>query len=129
MNNIIPFINKLLKYGYNVFDDFLKFIVENKLLSFFMAAIITLAITNLISSFKVNIIDYYLNKIFKTTNNNLINLFTTFMQSVVIIIFLYFIYNNFIKKLINKYEINKFNEIEWKNNLLNEIRDIKTHIK
>jgi large-conductance mechanosensitive channel len=129
MNNSIPFINKLLKYGYNVFDDFLKFIVENKLLSFFMAAIITLAITNLISSFKVNIIDYYLNKIFKTTNNNLINLFTTFMQSGIIIIFLYFVYNNFIKKLINKYEINKFNEIEWKNSLLNEIRDIKTNIK
>jgi large-conductance mechanosensitive channel len=129
MINSIPFINKLLKYGYNVFDDFLKFIVENKLLSFFMAAIITLAITNLISSFKVNIIDYYLNKIFKTTNNNLINLFTTFMQSGIIIIFLYFVYNNFIKKLINKYEINKFNEIEWKNSLLNEIRDIKTNIK
>ena len=94
--NISVFINNLIKYGSNIFEDFIKFIIANRLLGLFMAAIIGIAITTLASSFKVNIVDYYLNKLFKTTNNNLINLFTSLTQSILIIVILYFIYNNFI---------------------------------
>ncbi len=128
MSNIIIFFNNLIKYCYNVFEDFIKFIIENKLLGLFMASFIGLAATNIVSSFKVNIIDYYLNKLFKTTNNNLINLFTTILQSILIILLLYFIYNNFIKHINYKYSISTFDDISWKNNLLNEIRDIKNHM-
>ena len=126
--NIFGFINNIMKYCSNVFEDFIKFIIANKLLGLFMAAIIAIAITSLVSSFKINIVDYYLNKLFKTTNNNLINLFTSFVQTIIIILFLYFIYNNFIKPIEYKYSPSNFDEIEWKNNLLTEIRDIKTHI-
>jgi flagellar biosynthesis protein FlhB len=102
--------------------------VEHKLLSLFVAGIIGLVIANLVSSVRINLFDYYLNKIFKTSNNNLINLFTTFVQSIIIIIFLYFIYNNFVVYFDTKYSVDKFNkfdEITWRNNILNEIRDIK----
>lgn len=119
----------IIKSSLDIFEDFIKFIIANKLLGLFMAAIITIAITTFASSFKVNIVDYYLNKLFKTTNNNLINLFTSFLQSVLIIIFLYFIYNNFIKPVEIKYTSNTFNDIAWKNDLLTEIRNIKASIK
>ena len=127
--NIIGFINNLIKYGSNIFEEFIKFIISNKLLGLFMAAIIGIAITTLASSFKVNVIDYYLNKLFKTTNNNLINFLTSFAQSVIIIIILYFIYNNFIKPIEYRYRVATFNDIEWKNDLLTEIKDIKNHMK
>ncbi len=127
--NISVFINNLIKYGSNIFEDFIKFIIANRLLGLFMAAIIGIAITTLASSFKVNIVDYYLNKLFKTTNNNLINLFTSLAQSILIIVILYFIYNNFIKPIEIKYTVSTFNEIEWKNNLLTEIIEIKNHMK
>jgi hypothetical protein len=127
--NISVFINNLIKYGSNIFEDFIKFIIANRLLGLFMAAIIGIAITTLASSFKVNIVDYYLNKLFKTTNNNLINLFTSLTQSILIIVILYFIYNNFIKPIEIKYTVSTFNEIEWKNNLLTEIIEIKNHMK
>ncbi len=128
INIIVIFMNNLIIYCYDVFEDFLRFIVENKLLSLFMAGIIGLAVANLVTSVRLNLIDYYLNKLFKTTNNNLINLFTTFIQSVIIIIVLYFIYRNFIRHIDRKYTLAKFDEISWKNSLLNEIRDIKKHI-
>ncbi len=128
INDIIVFINNLITYCYNVFEDFIRFMVEHKLLSLFVAGIIGLVIANLVSSVRINLFDYYLNKIFKTSNNNLINLFTTFVQSIIIIIFLYFIYNNFVVYFDTKYSVDKFNkfdEITWRNNILNEIRDIK----
>lgn len=126
MNKIIIFFNNLIKNSYNIFEDFLRFIVENKLTSLLLVGIIGLAISGLISSIKINIIDYYLNKLFRTTNNNLINLFTSFAQFIIIIIFIYFLYNNFLKKIDYKYVVTSFNEIDWKNNLLNEIRNINS---
>jgi hypothetical protein len=126
---MINFINNLIKYSSIIFNDFLKFIIENKLLSLFMVSFFALAISQLLSSLKLNIFDYYLNKIFKTTNNNLINLLTSFFQFILIILFLYFIYNNFIRPIEYKYTINKFDDISWKNNLLNEIRNINNKIK
>jgi large-conductance mechanosensitive channel len=127
--NISVFINNLIKYAFDIFEDFIKFIIANRLLGLFMAAIIGIAITTLASSFKVNIVDYYLNKLFRTTNNNLINLFTSLVQSILIVILLYFIYNSFIKPIEHRYTIRTFNDIEWKNNLLSEIREIKNHMK
>jgi hypothetical protein len=129
MNFILTFINNLTKYSYNIFQDFLKFIVENKLSGLFIVAFFGLAISSLISSIKINIIDYYLNKLFKTHNNNLINLFTSLLQTILIIILLYFIYNNLFKPLDKKYIINKFDDIVWKNNLLTELREIRTQMK
>ena len=122
-------INNLIKNGTYIFNDFLKFMVENKLLSLFMVSFCALAISQLLSSLKINIIDYYLNKLFKTSSNNLINFFTSFSQFILIIIFLYFIYNNLIKPIEYKYIINKFDDISWKKNLLSELKDISTKLK
>jgi hypothetical protein len=127
--NISNFINNIIKYLNNVFSDFFKFMVENNLVNLFVVGIIGIALSFLIGSLKVNIFDYYLNKLFKTTNNNIINFVTSFCQFLLIIIFLYFIYNTFLKNISRTYVINKFDEIEWKNNLLNEIRNINSKIK
>ena len=126
---MLNFINNLIQYSNNIFKDFITFIISNKLLGLFMTAIIAIAITSLASSLKTNIIDYYLNKLFKTNNNNLINLFTSFVQSILIIIFLYFIYTNFIKPIEHKYIVSNFDDIAWKKEILTEIKDIKNHIK
>ena len=129
MNFILTFINNLIKYSSTIFEDFLKFIIENKLSGLFIVAFFGLAVSSLISSIKTNIIDYYLNKLFKTSNNNLINLFTSLIQTILIIIILYFIYNNLFKPLEKKYIINKFDDIAWKNDLLTELRTIRNQMK
>jgi hypothetical protein len=129
MNFILIFINNLIKYSNSIFEDFLRFIVENKLSGLFIVAFFGLAVTSLISSIKINIIDYYLNKFFKTTNNNLINLVTSVIQTILIIIILYFVYNNLFKPLDKKYMITKFDEIAWKNDLLTELKTIRNQMK
>jgi large-conductance mechanosensitive channel len=121
--------NNTIKYFNNILNEFFKFIIENNLLSLLIVGIIGLAVSTLITSLKTNIIDYYLNKFFKTTNNNIIKFVTSFIQFILIILFLFFIYNVFIKKMIHKYTINKFDDVAWKNNLLNEIRDINSKLK
>jgi hypothetical protein len=129
MNFILTFINNLIKSSSIMFEEFLKFIVENKLSGLFIVAFSGLAISSLISSIKINIIDYYLNKLFKTTNNNLINVVTSLIQTILIIIILYFIYNNLFKPLDKKYIISKFDDIAWKNDLLTELKTIRNQMK
>ena len=127
--NINNFINNIIKYFSNVFSEFFKFMIENNLLNLLIVGIIGIALSYLINSLKINIIDYYLNKIFKTTDNNLISFATSFFQFILIILFLYFIYHTFLKRINEAYMVNKFDDIEWKNNLLNEIRNINSKMK
>ncbi len=125
----INFINDLIKSVVSIFDSFVKFMIDNNLVSLFMAAIIGLALGNLIGSLKTNIIDYYLNKLFKTTNNNLINFGTSILQFLLIVIVLYFLYNHFLKKIHERYTIGpRFNDIKWKENMLLELKNISSRI-
>ena len=61
-------------YIKNLINDFIIFLIENKLLSLFIISFFAVAISQLLLSIKTNIIEFYLNKLFKTSNNNLINL-------------------------------------------------------
>ena len=121
--------SNFLTYISDMFTHFVDFIIENNLLGLFMIGIIGIALTQLISSLKLNIFDYYLNKLFKTSNNNLINIFTSFLQFLVIIIFMYIIYRSFIKPISERFRAPRFDEIQWKNNLLIELRSINNKMK
>ncbi len=115
------------------FSDFINFIIDNKLTSLLVFAILGLAISGLVDSLKINIIEYYLNKLFKTSNNNLIMFFTAFIQFLIIIFILYLIYRLILKKIkINKrnepFEIDKFDEISWKKEVLTEIKTLNKNM-
>jgi hypothetical protein len=126
---MFKFITNFFAYISDMFTNFVDFIVENNLLGLFMIGIIGIALTQLITSLKINIFDYYLNKLFKTSNNNLINIFSSFLQFFVIIIFMYFMYKSFIKPISERFRAPKFDEIEWKNNLLIELKSINNKMK
>ncbi len=125
---MLTFLKNIADYSSEIFTNFINFIIQNNLLSLFIVGVIGIALSQLISSIKTNIFDYYLNKIFKTSNNNLINLITSFLQFLIIIIFLFFIFKNIIKPINDRFQQYKFDEIGWKNNLLNEIKDIKSQL-
>lgn len=107
-----------------VFSDFMNFIIENRLSSLLIVAILGLAITGLITSLKTNIIEFYLNKIFKTSNNNLIMFLLAFVQFLIIILLIFFIYKYVLGRIVKPFNKTPFNEIEWKNNMLLELKKI-----
>jgi large-conductance mechanosensitive channel len=113
----------------DIFNDFINFIIENRLTSLLIVAILGLAISSLVSSLKTNIIEYYLNKLFKTSNNNLIMFVTSIIQFIIIIIILYIIYK-FLFARIEKFKQSKesFNDISWKNNVLSELKTLNSNL-
>jgi large-conductance mechanosensitive channel len=125
---LFKFINNIINYSVSIFDSFVKFMVDNNLVSLFMAAIIGLALSNLINSLRINILDYYLNKLFKTTDNNLINFGTSVLQFLLIVIMLYFLHNHFLKKINEKYVSHEphFNDTLWKENILLQLKNINS---
>ncbi len=117
----------IIKYIRNAFEEFIKFTVDNGVFTLIIAAIVSIAISNLVSSIKTNIIDYYLNKIFRTTNNNLIALFTSILQFILILYGLYVFYNLFFKHIILRYQRNQGSDMQWKNAVLTELRELNTN--
>ena len=71
-----------------VWDDFKNFIIDNNLTSLLMIALFGIGITYLLNSLKTNIIEYYFNKLFKTSNNNLITFLTSLIQFLIIVLIL-----------------------------------------
>jgi large-conductance mechanosensitive channel len=113
------------------FNDFIIFIIDNKLTSLLVVAILGLAITIIVSSFQTNIVEYYLNKLFKTTNNNLIMFLISFVQFLIIILIIYLINKFMIKKIHEHYKVEeniKFDEISWKKEVLTEIQTLNKNI-
>jgi hypothetical protein len=119
----------ILNVIYNGIEQFIQFTVDNGVFSLIIAAIIGIAISNLVSSIKKNIIDYYLNKFFNTNDNNLISLFTSILQFILILYFLYILYEVFIKHIILKYQKNVNTELQWRNQILNELKELNNKIK
>lgn len=123
------FITNIISSVSDITKQFIDFIIENNLFSLFMVGIIGIAISQLLTAIKTNLLEYYLNKLFKTSDNNLINIFTSFLQFLIIIIFIYFIYKYLIKPVSNKYNASKFNDVAWKKDLLAELKLIRNQMK
>ncbi len=126
-NNIGNLFNRFIWKDLGIiFTDFMNFIIENRLTSLLIIALMGLAITGLVNSLKTNIIEYYLNKFFKTSNNNLIMLFTALIQFIIIIVIVFFIYRYILKKIAEPFIQNKmqFDDVAWKKDILTELKTL-----
>jgi large-conductance mechanosensitive channel len=113
-----------------IFSDFMNFIIENRLTSLLIIALMGIAISGLVTSLKTNIIEYYLNKFFKTSNNNFVMLFTAIIQFIIIIVIIFFIYRYILKKIYEPFSKNKvpFDDISWKKDVLTELHTLNTNL-
>ena len=101
-NNVGNLVNRVIwKDLVMIFNDFMNFIIENRLTSLLIIALMGIAISGLVTSLKTNIIEYYLNKFFKTSNNNFVMLFTALIQFIIIIVIIFFIYRYILKNNIS----------------------------
>ena len=113
-----------------IFSDFMNFIIENRLTSLLIIALMGIAISGLVTSLKTNIIEYYLNKFFKTSNNNFVMLFTALIQFIIIIVIIFFIYRYILKKIAEPFIQNKtqFDDISWKTDVLKELKTLNSNL-
>jgi large-conductance mechanosensitive channel len=112
-----------------VWDDFKNFIIDNNLTSLLMIALFGIGITYLLNSLKTNIIEYYFNKLFKTSNNNLITFLTSLIQFIIIILILYLIYRIAFRKMIKNKTETLNTDLEWKNSVLKQLTEINSKMK
>lgn len=74
-----------------VVNDFSSFIYEQKIMGFFIGTFIGIASSNLITSFKKNVLDYILTKMFNLSNLNSLFFITSIIEYTLMLISLYFI--------------------------------------
>ena len=130
-NNVGNLVNRVIwKDLVMIFNDFMNFIIENRLTSLLIIALMGIAISGLVTSLKTNIIEYYLNKFFKTSNNNFVMLFTALIQFIIIIVIIFFIYRYILKKIAEPFIQKKvpFDDISWKKDVLTELHTLNTNL-
>jgi large-conductance mechanosensitive channel len=111
-----------------VFNNLAKFMVQNNVFSFFAGTVIGFASSNVIKSFKTNMVDFYLFKLFKLPDNNIIIFITSIFEFIFIIYILYIVYKNVFKTLIDKYQQKNELEQQWKDDLLLNIKNINNKL-
>ena len=112
----------------NVLDNLGEFTVQNNVFSFFIGTVIGFTSANLITSFKKNILDFYLLKLFKLPESNLIVFGTSIFEFLLILFILYLVYINIFKSLIQKYQKQQEDESEWRKELLDNIKQLNAKI-
>jgi large-conductance mechanosensitive channel len=130
-NNVGNLVNRVIwKDLVMIFSDFMNFIIENRLTSLLIIALMGIAISGLVTSLKTNIIEYYLNKLFKTSNNNFVMLFTALIQFIIIIVIIFFIYRYILKKIAEPFmhPTVPFDDISWKKNVLTELKTLNSNL-
>ncbi len=81
-------------FGFNIknlLDNFMDFMYEQNMIGFFIGAFAGIASTNLILSFKKNILDNILTKIFKLGSVSSLFFITSILEFILMLIILYFI--------------------------------------
>ena len=111
-----------------ILDNLGEFTVQNNIFSFFMGTIIGFTTSNLIKSFKTNILDYYLFKLFKVPDSNLIVFATSIFEFILILYLLYIIYINIFKTLVDKYQKKQDEQNQWRKDLLENIKQINSKL-
>lgn len=108
----------------NVLDNLGEFTVQNNIFSFLIGTVIGFTSSNLIKSFKTNILDFYLLKLFKLPESNLIVFATSIFEFLLILYVLYIVYIHIFKTLVDKYKKQQEDESVWRNELLNNIKQL-----
>lgn len=119
----------------NFFNDFAKFAVENNVFSFFMGTVIGFASGNVIRSFKNNIVDFYILKLFNLPESNIITFLTTLIEYFLIIYALFILYNVVFKPVIDKQRelqrqavARQEETIKWEQQLLTTLDNINNKL-
>jgi len=95
-------INKL-------FTEFTDFMYEQKIMGFFIGTFTGIASSNLITSFKKNVLDYILTRLFNLGNSNSLFFITSIIEFILMLIVLYFIVK-LVKPYFDKKNIQKKEE-------------------
>ena len=130
-NNVGNLFNRFIWKDLGIiFNDFMNFIIENRLTNLLIIALMGIAISGLVTSLKTNIIEYYLNRFFKTSNNNFVMLFTALIQFIIIIVIIFFIYRYILKKIAESFihPTVQYDDISWKKNVLKELQTLNSNL-
>ena len=112
----------------SVLDSLGEFTVQNNVFSFFFGAVIGFSSSNLIKSFKTNILDYYLFKLFKVPDSNIIIFITSIFEFILMLYLLYLLYISIFKVLIDKYQKQQGDQVQWRKDLLDNIKQINAKL-
>jgi hypothetical protein len=111
----------------NGINNLSNFIFDNGVLTFIMGTMIGFSVTNLIKSFKVNMIDFFINKyIGFNTESHLLLLLSSIFEFIFILLLIYLLYTKVFSKIIQNNKNAKNKENEWRQNViitLNKIAD------
>ena len=111
-------------------NDLGQFIIDNNILSLIIATTIGFAFSNVIKSFKTNIIDYHIIKFFHlgNSNSNLVIFITTIFEFFFILLIIYNIYKLFFIKIINSYQNNITNESIQQDAIVESLVNLNTTV-
>ncbi len=109
----------------NTLNNLSSFMVENGVLTFMMGTMIGFSATNLIKSFKSNMIDSFITKyVGFNTDSNILLFFTSVLEFIFILFLLYLLYTKVFSKIIERNNINKNKENQWRENVINVLNKI-----
>lgn len=111
-----------------ILDNLGQFTVQNNVFSFFMGTVIGFASSNFIKSFKTNIIDFYLFKLFKVPDSNIISFITSILEFILIIYVLYVVYVNIFKTIIDKYQKQQEDQTQWRKDVLDNLKELNNKL-
>ena len=105
-------------------DEFTDFIYEQKIMGFFIGTFTGIASSNLITSFKKNVLDYILTKIFNLGNTHSLFFITSIVEFILMLVALYFIIK-LVKPYFDKKDTEKKKEEEsYQSILINTLNKI-----
>jgi len=113
----------------DIVKEFMDFMYEQKILGFFIGAFIGLSTSEFIGSFKKNILDNILTKLFKLTSLNSLFFITSIIEYLLMLFILYIIIK-LIKPYFDKRDTEKKeSENDYQNKLLSILNNINKKIE
>lgn len=95
-----------MQFYIDIVNEVIDFIYEQKIMGFFIGTFAGIASSNLIMSFKKNILDYILTKIFHLDSLNSLFFITSIIEYILMLLALYFVIK-FIKPYFDKRDAEK----------------------
>ncbi len=115
-------INDITKY--NIFSVFSKFMIQSGAFSFIIGTTVGYGATNIVKSFKTEILDDYVFKRLNLKNNSIVNFLSTIIELIILVYVLFLLYN-YLFPDIYKISIQKADEEKkWKKDVLTALSDI-----
>ena len=115
-------INDITKY--NIFSVFSKFMIQSGAFSFIIGTTVGFGATNIVKSFKKEILDNYVFNKLNLKDNSIVNFLSTIIELIILVYVLFLLYN-YLFPDIYKIAVQKSDEEKkWKNNVLTALNDI-----